>query len=108
MGLLGVAAFSYGLVMAVAGEIPGCDPTKKHPEVNGYIYANDGHTILAVLRGSQARVIVGSGQIAPVMKQAIVSVEDKRFYEHRGLDLRGISRAPLAVFWGVAAQVVGS
>ena len=93
MGALGLAAFSYGLVMAVAGEIPGCDPTQKHPEVNGYIYANDGHTILAVLRGSQARVIVGSGQIAPVMKQAIVAVEDKRFYEHRGLDLRGISRA---------------
>ncbi len=27
------------------------------------------------------------------MKQAIVAVEDKRFYEHNGVDLRGIVRA---------------
>ena len=27
------------------------------------------------------------------MQQAIVAVEDKRFYEHRGVDLRGIGRA---------------
>ena len=27
------------------------------------------------------------------MKQAIVAVEDKRFYEHRGIDMRGIARA---------------
>ena len=27
------------------------------------------------------------------MKQAIVAVEDKRFYEHNGVDLRGIFRA---------------
>src|SRR3954447_23567670 len=30
------------------------------------------------------------------MKQAIVAVEDKRFYEHRGVDFRGIGRAVLA------------
>ena len=27
------------------------------------------------------------------MKQAIVAVEDKRFYEHNGVDMRGIVRA---------------
>ena len=27
------------------------------------------------------------------MKHAIVAVEDKRFYEHRGVDLRGMARA---------------
>ena len=27
------------------------------------------------------------------MKQAIVAIEDKRFYEHRGVDVRGIVRA---------------
>src|SRR5206468_1439548 len=32
-------------------------------------------------------------QIADVMKQAIVAVEDKRFYQHRGIDLHGIVRA---------------
>ena len=34
-----------------------------------------------------------SEEIAPIMKQAIVAVEDRRFYEHNGVDLRGIGRA---------------
>ena len=49
--------------------------------------------VLAVLRGSQSRVLLRSNEIAPVMKQAIVAVEDRRFYEHRGVDLHGILRA---------------
>jgi penicillin-binding protein 1A len=79
--------------MSIAQELPQLDPARYHREVNGYIYADDGHTILAVLRGSQARVIVDSADIAPVMKHAIVDVEDRRFFEHRGLDLHGIARA---------------
>ena len=46
-----------------------------------------------MLRGDEARVSVASEQIAPVMKQAIVAVEDKRFWEHDGIDMRGIARA---------------
>ena len=38
-------------------------------------------------------MIVASSEIAPVMKQAIVAIEDKRFFEHRGVDVRGIVRA---------------
>ncbi len=34
-----------------------------------------------------------SEEIADVMKQAIVAVEDRRFFEHRGVDIRGIARA---------------
>ena len=46
-----------------------------------------------MLRGNESRVLVEPDDIAPLMKQAIVAVEDKRFYEHRGVDLRGIVRA---------------
>ena len=49
--------------------------------------------MLAILRGDQARIIVPSARISPWMKHAIVAVEDKRFYEHRGVDLRGMARA---------------
>jgi penicillin-binding protein 1A len=91
--LLGLVCFTYGLVHAVAGQIPQLDPAHRHVERNGYIYAGDGKTILAVLRGDQARVVVSSDQIAPIMKQAIVAIEDRRFYEHRGIDLRGMLRA---------------
>jgi penicillin-binding protein 1A len=31
--------------------------------------------------------------VSPIMRQAIVSIEDRRFYEHNGVDVRGIARA---------------
>jgi penicillin-binding protein 1A len=49
--------------------------------------------VLSILRGSQARVVVPSSGISPWMTHAIVAAEDKRFYEHRGVDLRGMARA---------------
>jgi penicillin-binding protein 1A len=91
--LLGLASFSFGLITAVAGQIPNCDPRQVPHEVDGHIYANDDHTILATLRGSESRILVDTNEIAPIMQQAIVSIEDKRFYEHHGVDLRGIARA---------------
>ena len=96
LSFLAVTAFSYGAVVAVGQQVAGLDPLKQqHQQVDGYVYAGDGHTILAVLRGSQSRVLVQSDQISAWMKQAIVATEDRRFYEHRGVDIRGMARA----FW---------
>jgi len=96
LGVLAVTAFAYGAVVAVGEQLTGLDPfAQQHQQVDGYVYAGDGHTILAVLRGSQSRVLVQSAQISPWIKQAIVATEDKRFYEHRGIDIRGMARA----FW---------
>ena len=80
LGLCGLAAFAFGFVTAIASDIPSIDPanSENRVEQNGYIYAADGK-ILAVLRGDEARTILGSDEIAPIMKQAIVAVEDRRF-----------------------------
>src|SRR5207248_20099 len=45
------------------------------------------------LRGSQSRVLVPSNEISPWIKQAMVATEDRRFYQHRGVDFRGMARA---------------
>ncbi|MGB2875216.1 MAG: PBP1A family penicillin-binding protein [Gaiellaceae bacterium] len=93
--LLGLVSFAFGLVTAIASQIPSLDPGRlQKQEVDGYVYAaNPSARVLAVLRGSQSRIIVRSDQISPRMKQAIVAVEDKRFYEHRGVDIHAILRA---------------
>jgi penicillin-binding protein 1A len=94
LGLLGLAAFSFGLLTALAAQIPSLDlKSQTQKQANTYVYARDGHTILEILRGSEARVIVPSSEISPWLKHAIVATEDKRFYEHRGIDVRGIVRA---------------
>jgi len=95
--LLSAASFSVGLITAIAGELPSLDPARTQSgAVDGYIYSDNGKTVLAVLRGSEARVLVDWDQISPWMKHAIVDVEDKRFYEHRGIDMHGIVRAAWA------------
>jgi penicillin-binding protein 1A len=91
------AAFSFGLVTAVRSEIAALDPSRPQRDVDTVIYsapnASGQRRVLSILRGDESRVLVGSEAIAPIMKQAIVAVEDKRFYEHNGVDLRGIFRA---------------
>jgi penicillin-binding protein 1A len=91
---LGTLSFTFGLVTSVASEIPSLDPARlQQREVDGYIYDRKGQRVLAVLRGRQSRILVPSSKISNQMKLAIVAIEDKRFYEHRGVDLHGIMRA---------------
>ncbi|MFN2471521.1 MAG: transglycosylase domain-containing protein [Gaiellaceae bacterium] len=93
---LASASFVYGVIIAVAGQTWQLESVRQQErERNGYVYDRTGKRILAVLRGSQNRVIVGSDEIAPIMKQAIVAVEDRRFWQHEGVDFRAIGRA----FW---------
>ena len=92
--VLGSLSFTFGLVTSIASEVPSLDPSRlQQREVDGYVFDSKGHRVLAVLRGSQSRILVPSAKIAPLMKQAIVAIEDKRFYEHRGVDVHGIMRA---------------
>ena len=90
-------AFALGVVRAVASEIPALDPAHQHSEVDTVIYASNGYSVLARLSGSESRVLLKNiGDVSPIMRQAIVSIEDKRFYEHNGVDLHGIARAAWA------------
>jgi penicillin-binding protein 1A len=94
---LSAAAFSYGLVFAIRSEIAGLDPSNPRGDLDTVVYSAPNkfgqRRVLAILRGDESRVLVKSEEIAPIMKQAIVAVEDRRFYEHNGVDLRGIGRA---------------
>jgi penicillin-binding protein 1A len=91
--ILALSSFTFGLVTAIAGEIPTLDPSKQKRQVNTKIYDSTGKKVLAILRGNENRVLVDYEDIAPVMKQAIVAIEDRRYFEHRGVDLRAIGRA---------------
>lgn len=59
------------------------------------IYANDGKTEIATLY-EQNRQVVSLRRVAKVMQQAQLAIEDDRFYEHGGIDTRGIVRAFLS------------
>ncbi|SBW20286.1 transglycosylase domain-containing protein [Protofrankia symbiont of Coriaria ruscifolia] len=58
------------------------------------ILAADG-SLIATLRGEENRTVVDGKAIPAVMRQAIVSIEDARFYSHGGVDVKGVVRAVL-------------
>ena len=55
------------------------------------IYAADGTKIATVF--DQNRKEIALDKVAPIMRKAVVAIEDSRFYEHNGVDLRGMARA---------------
>ncbi len=55
------------------------------------IKASDGSTIATFYY--ENRQSVSLSEVAPTMRQAIVAIEDSRFYEHHGVDPKGILRA---------------
>ncbi|MEP7161940.1 MAG: transglycosylase domain-containing protein [Dermatophilaceae bacterium] len=62
------------------------------------ILANDG-TELATLY-EENRTVVPMSQIAPIIAKAQIAVEDDRYYEHGGVDTRGLLRAVVATLRG--------
>ena len=62
------------------------------PQLTSRVVAADG-TLLAELHAEQDRELVGLDRIAPVLRDAVIAVEDARFYSHGGVDARAVARA---------------
>ncbi len=78
---------------AVEGEIPLLsDQHQVALAETSSIVASDG-TLLAYLHGVENRTVISGDQIPQVMRNAVVAIEDERFYQHQGVDLRSFMRA---------------
>src|SRR5690349_12934909 len=55
-----------------------------------------GAPIARFFEPNQNRQAVPSDQISPAMKAAIIAIEDRRFYQHNGVDWQGTIRAVIA------------
>ncbi|MCC6639383.1 PBP1A family penicillin-binding protein [Candidatus Falkowbacteria bacterium] len=57
------------------------------------IYDNKGETLLYEFHGDEKRTIVELSEISPNVINALISAEDKNFYEHKGFSILGIIRS---------------
>ena len=90
--LLGGVSFVFGIFVSVASDLPSLTRFSQLKNAQSSVLLDDrGHTI-GVL-SQQNRVIVTSGQIPDIVKEAVISIEDKRFKTNSGVDIRGIARA---------------
>jgi membrane peptidoglycan carboxypeptidase len=99
-----LAAVSYPIAAGAGlGVKAGADALKSLPSnlvipplaQTTYIYANDGKTLLTTFY-DEDRKFVPITKMSPYIQQAIVASEDSRFYEHHGVDMRGVARAFVA------------
>lgn len=89
VGCMGIGMFKG--VLASAPDISNLDVTP-----SGYatiVYNAEGKQITKLVSTNSNRSYVGMESIPQDMADAFVAIEDARFYEHNGIDIKGIARA---------------
>ena len=94
----GLAALAVGVAVSTGAGIAfsaGCDLNALQPvEIgqNSFVYAADG-SLLGTIPAERNREPVPMSAMTPWLAKATVAIEDRRFYEHGGVDYLGIARA---------------
>lgn len=89
------------LVLAQAPELPRLPEIKRDPQVT---YVDRSGAVIGV-RGGRYAPPVDLAKVPAYVPAAFVAIEDRRFYEHNGVDARGIARAvAVAIDKGRATQ----
>jgi penicillin-binding protein 1A len=102
IGLLSGAALAVVLLCAggvaiavISARLPDVSALSDYrPKLPLRVYTADGALIGEF--GEERRQLVPIEQVPKVLKDAVLAVEDTRFYEHGGVDAKGIARAMLS------------
>ncbi len=90
--LLTGAGAAVGIRFYLIPKLPPIDALKEVKlQTPLRVYSADGRLIAEY--GEQRRIVLRYEQIPPMMIRAVLAAEDDRFFEHSGVDLKGILRA---------------
>lgn len=106
--LLGAAGAALGVMVMLAsflGHVPL--PEAAPGAQSSKILADDGK-LIGTLHGEENRSIVPLDNIAKSLQDAVLAAEDRAFYQHPGVSLKGIIRAAFANVRGGGVQQGGS
>lgn len=97
-GLLGVAVIGASAGLGVFKGILSSAPDISHIDVSPsgfstFVYDSEGHELTKLVAADSNRIPVSMEQIPEDLAHAFVAIEDERFYEHNGIDIKGIIRA---------------
>src|SRR5712671_2892868 len=94
-----------GVLFVYASDLPQVHALEdQHSPVITKVYGDDDNSVIGTF-AQEHRIVVTYDQIPPIMRSAIISVEDQNFYQHWGIDFLGIARASLKNL--MAGRVVG-
>ena len=92
IALIWLTLVAAGFIAYVAHDLPDSDSLtgpKSAPAIT--LLAGDGSTLASF--GAHWGEFVAVREMSPVLPQAVVAIEDRRFYEHGGMDAIGVLRA---------------
>lgn len=95
LALVAALSLATGLYVSLVGNLPSLEAQKAYAAAQTtkiFDNAQPPH-LLAQLHGVENREIVSADQIPKAMRDAVVAVEDERFYSHPGVDFKAILRA---------------
>jgi penicillin-binding protein 1A len=103
--LLFLLSVNLGFVLAKgAAALPNVSVLAEwHPYESTRIYDRNS-SLIANIHGDEDRVVVPLKDISPHIQRAVMAIEDNRFYQHNGVDLRGTIRAASANIRGDDVQ----
>ena len=112
MGLM----FGGGLAMGFVASLVKDQPLLSHNEMQNKIFSNsqtsfayfNGQNLIGPLRTAEDRRLVKIGEVSPDLINAIIATEDRFFYEHPGVNVKGLSRAVMETLTGSPVQTGGS
>jgi penicillin-binding protein 1A len=90
--LLGLISFVFGMFMAVASDLPSLTRFSEYKDARSSELLDDQGRPLGII-SRQNQVLVTPQEIPLIVKNAVISIEDKRFRSNSGIDVRGIARA---------------
>lgn len=108
LGMLALASTVFGMMMAVSQDLPELEKFAKYRTTVNTVVVDATGARIGTLTSNENKILVDSGDISANMKNAVVAIEDARFYEHRGVDFRGIARALVQDIRAGAARQGGS
>ncbi len=92
-----VGAFAgFGFMKGLIDSAPDVSQINVVPQAfTTIVYDKEGHVIQNLAGAQSNRTFVPISELPDYVKNAFVAIEDERFYEHDGIDVRGIFRAGL-------------
>ena len=87
-GLFVLAGIStvFGMMMAVSTDLDDLDNTAEYNAARNSVLLDQNGEEFARLTGNQNRILFEESEVSPVVKNAVIAIEDRRFYEHSGVD----------------------
>jgi penicillin-binding protein 1A len=88
-----MASTVFGMMAAVSRDLPAIyNFAQFKASENSEVFDAAGEPI-GTLTSNQNKILLSSADISPNIKNAVVAIEDTRFYSHGGVDFQGIGRA---------------